>query len=786
MRKLLNKKGQFSIIAALLVAIVLVTAIITTYSIIRNSPIRGRPQILGSIDEMNLAINRILEFVVGYYGSILQVTGNTTYAKNLATDYLQSSLANIAYTHPQWSPSFQIKHSHISASWFNRTSSSEGAINVTYSLIGLGLYGIQYASSVGIDVTVNPSNTSFVFVNVTLNGNKPYPTLSKNNFFFYNYSYTESTWKLNNAGLIINSITSTETYSTYNITVPSGIDPSSYMLQLIDPRGIRASASTFSDYSYTFSWNQTLYSSLSQDTMVLEALQNGTLRWLGQNLQLTTAGKPIPPIPVRAFHVNQTINGINREVPFQVEDWGANYKVPAGLTSNASLFSSRQMFVFLVNHNVENVILWWDGRDIANQTSCAWENRYFTGDDTDNGILTNGILTIDIANFDITSTVGSTTNTAEFMRINGRPPTYGANLAYIIHHGIVRDIIHQEAEWSGGISGSPNVYSQIVITLPANATYYTYALRTIFVNSSQSRTITDLSPIQLSSGWMPGLRSLTENGTSGGYPIVGETSMSDTELFYNFSSPSTGWAHHWSEYISGSKGGGIMFTDSSNFKLYTFDSIAGDKTGAIKITDTAERNAWRTPAAVYDKCGEDGSSPASNAIDEPTDSTPDTYWRHSSTCYHWITLDMGSTMDVSRIRIYQRSYDWGGSAGIDVYVSDDPENWGSAMWTGWIDGDGWEYSGTFDAQGRYVKLVSKTNSTDRRLYEVQVEVQEGRATIEFNPVESQLAHPTSFTTPLDATWQGAVVTFENEPIYQSSDETGLWVMVESPPTVAVS
>jgi len=100
MTKLLNKKGQFSIIAAVLVAIVLVTAIVTTYSIIRNNPLEERPQILGSADEMNLAISHILEFVIGDYGSILQVTGNTTYAKSLAADYLRSGLENIAYIHP--------------------------------------------------------------------------------------------------------------------------------------------------------------------------------------------------------------------------------------------------------------------------------------------------------------------------------------------------------------------------------------------------------------------------------------------------------------------------------------------------------------------------------------------------------------------------------------------------------------------------------------------------------------------------------------------------------------
>ena len=798
MKKLLNKKGQFSIVAALLVAIVLVTAVITTYSIIRNNPLEERPQILGSADEMNLAINHILEFVIGYYGSILQVTGNTTYAKSLAADYLRSGLENIAYIHPDWSPSFQLNDFEVSASWFNRTSHSQGAINVTYSLLGMGLSGIQYATSAALKVTANPSNTSSVLINVTRDGNKPYPNLKKNNFFFYNYSYTESAWELDNTGVAINSVSSTDTYSVYDITILSGLDPTAYMVQVTDHRGITVSASTFSHYTYTFTWNQTLYSGLSRDTIVVEALQNGTLRWLGQNLQLSTTGKPIPPLPTKALHINRTVDGVNHEVPFQVEDWGSNYRVPLGLTSNASIFSSRNMLVFLASHEVEKVTftLWWDGRDIATQTSYAWKNIYFSDDpdaSSSYGILDNGIVRLRVylygANKQIEATVvgGSTTSTAEFMRINGEKPVYGAKPAYVIYNGTVRDIVQQEAEWgtdggSGGATDSPNVYSQMYFTLPANATYYTYALRTIFVDSSQSRTITDLSPIQLSSGWMTGtLRCLTENGTSSDYPIVAETYMDDTNLFYNFSSPSTGWAHHWSEYINGNNGGGIMFTDSSNLKLYTFDSsqYAGDKTGALSIT-TEEGTVWATPTAVYDKCGEESSYPASNAIDDSTS----TSWRHYSTCYHWITLDMGQTANISRIRIYQGYYDWGGSDGIDVYVSDDPENWGSAVWTGQIDGYGWEYSGTFDAQGRYVKLVSNTDSSNRRLYEVQVQMQGRQATIEFNPVER---YPASFTNPLDVTWHGAVVTFEDDPIYPSSGgNIGLWVIVEHPPLISVS
>jgi hypothetical protein len=147
---------------------------------------------------------------------------------------------------------------------------------------------------------------------------------------------------------------------------------------------------------------------------------------------------------------------------------------------------------------------------------------------------------------------------------------------------------------------------------------------------------------------------------------------------------------------------------------------------------------------------------------------------------------MGKIMNISRIRIYQSSdssYRWGRSSGIEVYVSNNPSSWGSAVWTGSLDSSGWQYSGTFSAEGQYVKLVSRSTSSSQRLYEVKVEVQEGPI-IEFNPVER---YQVSFTYPLDVSWHGAVVTFEDEPIYPSSGgNIGLWIMVEYPPIVAVS
>jgi len=77
---------------------------------------------------------------------------------------------------------------------------------------------------------------------------------------------------------------------------------------------------------------------------------------------------------------------------------------------------------------------------------------------------------------------------------------------------------------------------------------------------------------------------MTENGTANGFPIV----ANGTGTFYNYTS--SGWTpHHWSQIITGTRGAGIMFTDTANQRLYAFDSVApnpGTPTGALNATDT--------------------------------------------------------------------------------------------------------------------------------------------------------------------------------------------------------
>ena len=939
----MNNRGQFSIIAALLISIILVSTVMLTYTVILNDSIQVQPQVLTAIDETNFAIRQMLGFSVGYFGSVIRVTGDTSFANQSTLKYTTSGLEYVANTHAEWGAGFSLTNLTVRTYWFNNTSYSTGYLSVTYNLTKLGIYGVRYAPSCGLTVQIaNTTQNNQTSLIVTRDQNEPVIDLEQQNFQFFQYQTSNSTWTL------VSPSTSLVAYTngTYQIQPPSGIDANSYVLQVEDQRGIIVVASPYSSYmmnltwpsissnitsppyqfvnndisdvdsdgdmgthsnftaqqygpdsvydtltekyavgsityensaesysttgrnshsfsyslrkgsgnnrlvvvtvswedaeasasisSLTFggtamtkiasvtvgagyseyislwylldsslpsnsgsysvavtvsesitqeiymavaeysgvkqtapddfkthtntapgntaitltaaangsivvagvgeggtnaltntnnisdlqeevltssgsalghhttvvsgniivgwnsldtregmvgavwqpasnyilnleeqwtnvnytdprqkylcvksgaldaetisidgwngsgwvnilsnlaanSWNNASVSSLLQsstftirfrdgnvnsdstqnswqidatllafngtiqslhatDTLTVELLQNGTIRWLGQSLQNTTQSMPIPPLPVKSIHVNQTINGVDSEVPFQIEDWASDYLVPLGLTGNSSVFKGGNMIVFLVNSNVSSVTIWWNGSDLATQTPYAFVNRYFTGDNPSAGTLTNGKLTLQFGGgFTLTSTVGSSSCTATFMRLNGQASTYGASPAYVIASGVVRDIVQQEAEWSNGAPNSPNLYAHIILTLPANATYYTYELRVLFVQSQQSRTITDLCPIELQSSIT---QALTENGTTNGYPIVSAA----TGTFYN---QSTVWAHHWSQLSSGANGAGIMFTDTGNSQLYSFDSLFGTQTGELRVNAAA-------------------------------------------------------------------------------------------------------------------------------------------------------------------------------------------------------
>ena len=634
----MNNRGQFSIIAALLVAIILAGTLIAVYATVHYGSSQSQtPQTLTATGQTNAALLKALGFTVGYYGSILQVTGNQTYAYANATTYMNSALQYIASMNPSLGENIKMTSLSLSNNWFSNPSISTGELSVVYDLAALGIYGVNYTTSCSLGVQIfNSPNSNQVRINVTQDLTEPLNSLGQQNFNFYFYNYSTANWQLLNPSVA----PTISTNGTYLINVPSGIDSSAYMVQVTDSRGIMVEASSFNSYNMNFTFSATSSSSPA----VVELLQNGTMRWFGQDLLNATTARPIPPVAISSLHLCQT--GYTSDIPFQVEDWASQYQIPLSMSSNYTIFGNNQMIVFEVSPSMSQLTLWWNGSDTAIQTSAAYKNIYFTADNpiAGTGTLSNGNVTLQFSypssSFQIKSTIGTVSSTANFMRIDGSASTYGSSSPnYVIHHGVVRDIVQEEAEWTNGPTNSPNVYSQIVFTLPANVTYYTYQLRLIYINSTVARNINDISPIQLTTSISP-VQAMTENGTLNGIPNV----TNGTGTFTN----STGNAHHWSQLINNVtlQGTGIMFTDRENQELYAFDSMAGKFTGALYVSSS-------TPVIELDPVTSTGPVSFTSAPDLTWSGAVDTFnginpiYANNGTSGLWPVVEQPPTISVN-------------------------------------------------------------------------------------------------------------------------------------------
>jgi hypothetical protein len=794
----MNNKGQFTIIAALFVAIILIATVIMTYSSIRNSPIQNEAQILSAIDETMLALKQVLGFTVGYYGSVLQVTGNNTYAKELAMGYFQSGLAHIANMHPEWGASFTVNKDDINMTtyWFTNSSYSAASLKINYSLTGLGIYGLTYETSCKLTVDIKNVTDNQAVVAVKKDEGESIINLGKDSFKFYRYIYVNSTW----VPVSPQYDTSIEAYAdgTYviNMTDPalSEVDPYSYILQVQDQRGLVVVASSFSRYVCELNWNNTLYEPLknaADATIVVELLQNGTMRWLGQNLQLTTQTKPIPPIPVKAIRVNQTINGVNQEVPFQIEDWASDYKVPLGLSNNASIFSSRNMLVFLVNPNVTKVMIWWNGSDTVTQTPLAYTNLYFR-DNPSARTLSNGILTIQLesSGFEVTATRGNMISKSKLLRVNDRYDTTDPEWAYAIYNGTIRSVVHGESEYSGGISNCSNFYTHIVLTLPANATYYTYQQRLIFLDSpNMQRNIRDICLVNVTAP-TPGF--FGSNAESSNYVSVSANYMYGS-LF--ISPPTTVIANSISFYAnrgtSGTANVKCLLVRHSDMQIVAV-------TNPVSVTTTLQ---WRTatfqlppvlsPSTEYilmiipdntirlyytTGSADQGHNDATNSYSSPTNPTDASHNnnRYSIYCnYIFLQTENGTLNGYPVISNEQ-----------GLFYNSSTTSW-QHHWS--------QISDVTASRGFGIILTDKANEM-LYFFEGMTSSTTGalnvtdKSIIEVLPVAKALGTIVNFTNALDICWYGAVVTFDGAsytPIYKS-DGSGLWVLVEYPPIITVT
>jgi len=138
---------------------------------------------------------------------------------------------------------------------------------------------------------------------------------------------------------------------------------------------------------------------------------------------------------------------------------------------------------------------------------------------------------------------------------------------------------------------------------------------------------------------------------------------------------------------------------------------------ALRGLGPAEAIEWQTPIAIHSKCGEASPYLAINTID----GNVGTLWFHNVTCYHWLACDLGSTKTISKLRLYQGGIPFGYNVSVSIFVSDNPADWGTAVWVGSMVGSlPWVESGAFSRAGRYIKILSGSNNRWQSLFEFQI------------------------------------------------------------------
>src|SRR5579875_708680 len=512
-----SRNGQFIILAAALILIIMVSLVTFLYTNITTNQIVAQ-NVLGAVNSVEQAANKVLAASASYYSTILNVTGNYTYARQQAATLTFAGFNTLYNLYSYYGFTYSVTQPAFSAYWYSPLSYTYARSTVYFNLSSLGFTGLNSNATQELLVRIVcppncPPTGKEAIVNVEEQGDSPITSLQANNFYFEVYNNNLNEW-------VKQYPTQFTNYGngTYSLSYNGFQD--AYILGVVDQRGILALASSYSSITYTFTWPT--YTTPITQPFVVQVYNNGSLSMLGQ--PLTQQSYPIPPIPVKDILVNETnitssSGGVTKQfqVPFQIEDWASNYTVPLGLAGNETLFSSYQLIAALIAPSkTQSLTIYWNGLDSWNQTPyaipCTQQSRqYFTVKQscTSGSTITNGVLSINTANLQgnqvqLSVSVGSKTFTVSFVRADEQTSTNEGGYSFTLVPGVVRDIIQVEPENSNGFNKAYSVYFQLVLLIPADTNYIEVFQRAFFVNvpSNTQRNVNDLmlNSIQINQG----------------------------------------------------------------------------------------------------------------------------------------------------------------------------------------------------------------------------------------------------------------------------------------------
>jgi len=427
MKNAQTKKGQFIIISALLIAILIISVSAIMYGALTYFRREQWEDYLTVIEQIRTSSQRLMEIslanftknsfengvvnrsiIDGFLNGWRNAIRKGFPGHGVSIDFVNSSqlLSPSMVVGGIYIPERRV-YNFMKCYWYYPNSISSFYMSIAVNLTSLGLYGYQTNILVYLNTEVNMTfldeateQIDNLEVTVTQEYQTPVSRLKPNNFAVYRYNPTLNDWTT-----VAISKVDYQLNGAYTLTFAESIPKPYYKWLLVavkDRRGVTTVSATYASIQFTVE-KGTPASGRPADTpdevYTLESDIAGKWYWNGDQLNVTSDNgtqpifPPIPPLPIKQFRVNTTESGVSGSLassPAQYETWkqvnwhGRLIDSPVELADPYFTFNSTNRLVFQVKFPSLNitrqkvVIYWLDDLD-ANPYQGETDLEYISG-----------------------------------------------------------------------------------------------------------------------------------------------------------------------------------------------------------------------------------------------------------------------------------------------------------------------------------------------------------------------------------------------------------------------